>query len=195
MRVADWYFDNISPFPYLALSRFGHLPADLMVRPVPIVFAATLKHHGHKGPAEIEAKRVQTFRMAAWTAAQRGLPFRKPPVHPFNPIALARLTIVAGSTLDAVRVAAAHVWGEGNAGDTPDSLSALAVKLGVTDGEAEVADQGVKDALRANTDAAIARGVYGVPTFDIGGELFWGDDALPMMLDWLDDPALFEGMA
>ncbi len=191
MRTIDWYFDNISPFPYIALSRFQHLPSDITVRPVPIVFAALLKHHGHKGPAEIEEKRVQTFRMAAWIAAQRGRPFAMPPVHPFNPIALARLTIAAGATVDTVRIAATHIWGEGNAGETPDSLSRLAEKLGVEDWEAKVADQSIKDALRANTDAAIARGIYGVPTFDVGGELFWGDDALPMMLDYLENPALF----
>ena len=75
MRQADWYFDYISPFPWIALSRFGQLPDDLEIRPVPVVFAGLLKHWGHKGPAEIEAKRIQTFRMAHWTAAQRDLPF------------------------------------------------------------------------------------------------------------------------
>ena len=191
MRQADWYFDYVSPFPWIALSRFHHLPTDLEVRPVPVVFAALLKHWGHKGPAQIEEKRIQTFRMAQWTAAQRGLPFRKPPVHPFNPLALSRLTIALGSDLGTVKTIAGHVWGEGNAGDTPDSLAALAAKLDVPDWEARIAEQSVKDTLRANTDAAIARGVYGVPTFDVGGELFWGDDALPMMLDFLDNPRLF----
>ncbi len=193
MRHADWYIDLVSPFPYLALARFDRLPDDLTVRPVPIVLAALLRHWGHKGPAEIEAKGVQTFRMARRTAAGRGLPFRMPPRHPFSPIALGRLIIAAGGGLDAVRIAAAHVWAEGNAGDEAESLAALAERLDLPDWEARIADQGVKDALRANTDAAIARGIYGVPTFDTGGELFWGDDAMPMMTDFLADPALFDG--
>ncbi len=50
MRHADWYFDYISPFPWIALSRFGELPEDFEVRPVPVVFAGLLKHWGHKGP-------------------------------------------------------------------------------------------------------------------------------------------------
>jgi hypothetical protein len=50
----------------------------------------------------------------------------------------------------------------------------------------------VKDILRANTEAALARGVYGVPTFAIDDELFWGDDVTDMFLDYLADPALFE---
>lgn len=192
MRQADWYFDYISPFPWIALSCFGQLPDDLEVRPVPVVFAGLLKHWGHKGPAEIEAKRVQTFRMARWTAARRELPFRIPPTHPFNPLALSRLTISLGSDLATVRTIAEHVWGEGNAGDTPESLTALAEKLGVTDWAARVADPAIKAQLHANTDVAIARGIYGVPTFDIGGELFWGDDALPLMLDFLENPNLFD---
>ena len=194
MRQADWYIDYVSPYPWIALSRFDRLPADVAVRPVPVVFSALLRHWGHKGPAEIEQKRLHAFRMAHWTAAGRGLAFRMPPVHPFRSLALLRLTIALGGGLDVVRTIAGHVWGEGNAGDTPESLAALAGKLDAPDWQARIEDQRVKDALRANTDAAIARGVYGVPTFDIGGELFWGDDALPMMLDFLDDPALFERM-
>ena len=131
--------------------------------------------------------------MARWTAAQRGLPFTIPPVHPFSSIALSRLTIALGGDLETVRMIAGHVWGEGNAGDTPDSLAALADKLGVPDWQARISDQAVKDQLRTNTDAAIARGVYGVPTMDVAGELFWGDDTLPLMLDFLGNPALFDG--
>lgn len=194
MRHADWYFDYISPFPYIAMARFDRLPDDLVIRPVPIVFTATLRHWGHKGPAEIEQKRIQTFRMAHWTAAQRGLPFCKPPVHPFSSIALSRLTIAMGGDLDTVRTIAGHVWGEGKAGDTADSLAALAEKLDFPDWQSRIAEPKVKQALRDNTDAAIARGVYGVPTFDVGGALFWGDDALPMMLDFLDNPGLFDGI-
>lgn len=49
-----------------------------------------------------------------------------------------------------------------------------------------------KDRLRAHTDAAVARGVWGVPTLEIGGELFWGADSFPMALDYLADPDLFK---
>ncbi len=54
-----------------------------------------------------------------------------------------------------------------------------------------VRSDAVKDRLRRNTDEAIARGVFGVPTFVIAGELFWGQDVTGMMLDYLDDPELF----
>ena len=43
-RRADWYFDFISPYPYLQLARFDELPADLQVRPAPVLFAGLLGH-------------------------------------------------------------------------------------------------------------------------------------------------------
>ena len=43
---------------------------------------------------------------------------------------------------------------------------------------AATSDQAIKDELRANTDRALADGVFGVPTVVAGGEVFWGDDRL-----------------
>ena len=57
--------------------------------------------------------------------------------------------------------------------------------------ETRITDQAVKDTLRANTDQAIKRSVFGVPTFVIGPELFWGDDVMDMMIKYLNDPDLF----
>jgi 2-hydroxychromene-2-carboxylate isomerase len=51
----------------------------------------------------------------------------------------------------------------------------------------------VKDQLKAHTDAAIAFGVFGVPTFEVDGHLFWGLDALPMLRAYLDGDAWFDG--
>ena len=92
LREADWYFDYLSPYPYLQMWRFKELPDDLVVRPRPVVFAALLNHWGHKGPAEIPAKRRQTSFYTRWLAQQRGLDFTGPPRHPFNPLPLLRLT-------------------------------------------------------------------------------------------------------
>jgi len=50
----------------------------------------------------------------------------------------------------------------------------------------------VKGRLRANTDAALAVGVFGVPTLRVGHELFWGNDASDMVEDWLADPLRFD---
>ena len=190
--TADWYFDYISPYPYLQLARFDELPSDLIINPKPVLFAALLNHWGQLGPAEIPAKARQTFYYTRWLAEQRGLAFEGPPRHPFNPLALLRLTHSLGSSLTIVRTVYDHVWGRGHDGMSPESLDKLAEILGVSDLQERLSDSANKEAIKTNTDEAITRGVYGVPTFAVGEHLFWGDDVTPMFVDFLQDPNLFE---
>lgn len=191
-READWYFDYISPYPYLQMSHFNELPGDLVVKPRPVLFAALLNHWEHKGPAEIPRKKRQTYFYTRWLAEQRGLDFVGPPRHPFNPLALLRLTVAAGSTQDAVRTVYAHVWGRGGDAEEEASVQAIATKLGIANVSQVLADPSIKDAVRANTDEAISRGVFGVPTFWYADELFWGDDATPLFAAFLDDGDMFK---
>ncbi len=187
-RRADWYFDFISPYPYLQLARFDALPADLEVRARPVLFAGLLGHWGSLGPAEIPAKRRQTYRYCHWLAARRGIPFKTPPSHPFQPLPLLRLAVALDGDLDAVRAIYAYVWGEGRDAQDMDGLRGLAAALGVRDPDARIADPAVKQRLRENTDRAIEQGVFGVPSFVVDGEVFWGDDATGMLIDYLADP-------
>ena len=192
MTKAKWYFDFISPFAYLQLARFPKLPADLEITPVPVVFSALLKHWGQLGPAEIPPKRRFVYRFFQWNADQLGIPFAMPPRHPYNPLPPLRLCLAAGGQINHVTAVFDAIYGKGIQPDTPEGIQAIAAALGISDPEAAMADGGVKDALRANTETAIADGVFGVPSFVVGGEVFWGGDATEMMLNYLDNPALFE---
>jgi 2-hydroxychromene-2-carboxylate isomerase len=187
-----WYFDLISPYVYLQLPDLDRLPAGIRVRPVPVLLAALLNHWGTKGPAEVPAKRIHTYRQCAWLARSRNLAFRMPPRHPFNPLAALRLLCALGPTLEQARMTSRFVFERGGDPSTPEGLQGLGKELGVAEPEALAADPSAKDSLRSNTDEALARGVWGVPTFLIGGELFWGADTFPMMLDYLTDPGIFE---
>ena len=188
---ADWYFDFISPFSYLQFVRIQALRERIDITPIPIVFGAVLKHHGQLGPAEIRGKREFTYRFVQWSAERANVAFRFPPAHPFSPIAALRLAIAAGTSWEAIGAIFEHIWKHGRAGDDIASLADVARALGVDDAAAAVAREDVKAALRANTESAIAAGVFGVPTLRIGGELFWGHDATPMIEDWLADPERF----
>ena len=190
---ADWYFDFISPFSYLQLGRIHELRKRIEITPIPIVFGAVLKHHGQLGPAEIRGKREFTYRFVQWKAEHENIAFRFPPAHPFNPIAALRLVIAAGTRWDAIDAIFDHIWKHGRAGDDIDALADVARATGVEDPAAAVAHEDVKAALRTNTESAVAAGVFGVPTLRIGGELFWGDDATPMIEDWLAKPQRFAG--
>ncbi|GAB3625322.1 2-hydroxychromene-2-carboxylate isomerase [Pandoraea terrae] len=186
--LADWYFDFASPFSYLQLERFGELPADLTVTLHPVVLGALLSHWQTRGPAEIPGKRTLTYRMAQFRAEQAGIPFRMPPVHPFHPIRILRLAVALGATFDVVQTIFRFIWREGRDVVSPDGWRDLCTRLGAEDADARVEDPAVKQALRANTEAAIAAGVFGVPTFVRQGELFWGDDATALFVHCLKHP-------
>ena len=101
-----------------------------------------------------------------------------------------RLCIAGGCTVAVVDAVFDWIWAQGRAGDSSEALQPLLHRLGI-DAEA-VADLAVKNALRANTDAALAAGVFGVPTLQVGDARFWGNDAHAFALAVLDDAALLD---
>jgi 2-hydroxychromene-2-carboxylate isomerase len=182
---ADWYFDFVSPFSYLQCEQLPTLERSIRIRYRPVLFAALLAAHGHKGPAEIPSKRRFTYRFVVWQAAKLGIPLKFPAAHPFNPLALLRLAIAADCEPSAVRSIFRFVWRDGRLGDLPIEWAELISKLDIPDAATRIASSEVKDALRKSTDDAIARGVFGVPTLAIGDELFWGVDATAMAADYV----------
>jgi 2-hydroxychromene-2-carboxylate isomerase len=197
MKRIGFYFDVISPFAYLA---FEHLPQALEgcsyeVQYRPVLFAGLLGHWGQKGPAEIEPKRQWTFRHIAWLSHTLGIPMDTPASHPFNPLPLLRLALACAQPGDRpnrriVEALMRHVWRGGAEATDPQRLRALAERL------APVRDPGgddVKKELRSLSDEALQRGVFGVPTLEVDGRLFWGIDALPMVRAALQGDPWFGG--
>jgi 2-hydroxychromene-2-carboxylate isomerase len=190
--TAVWYFDFISPFAWLQWSKIKALAQTQPVTLRPILFAGLLERHGQKGPAEIPGKREFTYRHVLWRARQIGRPLRFPPAHPFNPLTALRLCIAAGSSVATTDAIFDWIWGQGNAGDSIEALAPVAHQLGIADPVNAIADAAVKAQLRANFDAAVADGVFGVPTLSLDGQLFWGDDAHDFALAYLHDPSLWD---
>jgi len=187
VRAIRWYFDFVSPYSYIAFKRLHELPRDVRVELRPVLFGALLNHFGQKGPAEVPAKRLWTYRWCIWWARSLGIPFRFPASHPFNPLHHLRLAIAAGSSPEAVGRIFDAIWTTGAEAADPVAFRALVQELGVDD--ARLGTPEVKDALRKNSDEAAARGVFGVPTYEVDGELFWGADAIGFVNAFLADPA------
>jgi len=185
MASAEWYFDFVSPFAYLQCEQLAALERSIRIHYRPVLFAALLKAHGHKGPAEIAAKRRFTYRFVVWQAQKLGVALRFPAAPPFNPLPLLRLAIAADCHPDAVRRIFRFVWRDGRLGDLPIEWAELMNDLDVPDAQARIDSAEVKDTLRRNTDEALSRGVFGVPTLSIGEELFWGADATAMAADYI----------
>jgi 2-hydroxychromene-2-carboxylate isomerase len=188
MRRATWYFDFISPFAWIALNRLKELPSDVTIDYRPVLFAGILQHWGQKGPAEMETKRRYTYRWVHWWAGQLGVPLRFPAAHPFNPLHHLRLAIACGCTPEAIRTIYESVWTTGEDAADQHRFAALCTRLGVKPDALGAPE--VKDTLRKNTEDAIRRGVFGVPTLEIDGELFWGADGMAFALAFLRDPAV-----
>ena len=191
MPAADWYFDFLSPFSYLQLAQFDRLPPDLEVTYRPVLFAGLLAHWEHKGPAEIPAKRVQTYRWCHWYAARHGIPFRMPPAHPFNPLRPLRLAVARNAEPALIRAVFDAIWAEGRDPSDDEEWRSMTGRLGIADADEMIAAPQVKEALRRGTEEAAERGVFGIPTFAVGDEIFWGLDTTDLVLDYLSDPALF----
>lgn len=195
MKQITCWLDFISPYAYLA---FEKLPGALQglsysMDYKPVLFAGLLKHHGQLGPAEIAGKRDWTYRQVLWLAHSLGVPLQMPAAHPFNPLSLLRLALACGDASGNVNryvceAVFRHVWLGGADAADPARLQALAAHLQPAQ---DPAGDSVKALLKANTDEAIAHGLFGVPTFSVDGKLFWGLDALPMLRAYLGGDAWF----
>ncbi len=85
-----------------------------------------------------------------------------------------------------------HVWQGGADANDAARLASLTQELAP---RTTVADEKVKQALKESTDAALAAGVFGVPTIEVDGRLFWGLDSLEMLSAFLRGDPWFDGPA
>ena len=198
MKRITFYLDFISPYAWLAFERLPEALDGLSysVQYRPVLLGALLQQQGNPGPAGIPPKRDWTYRHVSWLGHSLGIPLQMPARHPFNPLPLLRQALacsvdgrinrfVAGTVLR-------HVWVGGHDALDPARLDALAQALGPQlKSDMEPQGAAVKAMLRANTDAAAARGVFGVPAFGVDDKLFWGFDALPMLRAWIEGDAWF----
>ncbi|HWN68017.1 MAG TPA: 2-hydroxychromene-2-carboxylate isomerase [Haliangium sp.] len=195
--TVDFYFDFVSPYSYFAWlhSRQRIAGAGVRVVPRPVLLFALLRNGGMLGPAEVPLKRAYLLRDCLRYAGRHGIPFTLPDPHPFRSVTALRLALpeVAGEDQERVIDALYHAgWVEGrNLGDAGE-LERILDRAGLEGARLLAATEApaVKDALRRQTDEAIARGLFGVPSFYVNGELFWGHDRVADLCEYLagDDP-------
>jgi 2-hydroxychromene-2-carboxylate isomerase len=188
MQRVTWYFDFISPYSYFGLHRLDRLPPGTQIEYQPVLFAGLLSHWGQKGPVEIPTKRLWTYRACVWWAKQNNVPFRMPATHPFNPLSFLRLAIAAGNSREAIQAIFKALWMTGADPADPRVIAELAKSLNVS--PERIADADIKSSLRAATEQALERGVFGVPTFYINEQLFWGSDATDFAAAYLVNPGI-----
>lgn len=181
-----FYFDYVSPNAYLAWTQLPGV-ADrhgFAIEPVPVLFAGLLEAYGQLGPAEVPAKLRWMFKNNLRKATLLGVAINPPAFHPFNPLLALRVSSLPlesperwsliGSLFRAVWVRGLHVSDAAVVAELADQIGLEGAAL-----VSEAQHSTCKARLREQTDDAIARGVFGVPTMGVGNELFWGYDDFP----------------
>ncbi|NUP14085.1 MAG: 2-hydroxychromene-2-carboxylate isomerase [Polyangiaceae bacterium] len=179
-----FYFDFISPYAYLAWTQIHETCRrhGRGVEAIPILFAALLDANKTKGPAEIPSKRIYVFKDTLRHAHALGVDFKPPPTHPFNPLLglrIASIEMGADEQKRAIDALYRATWAGGPGITDPEAVATVLNDAGL-DGASLVAQAGsqaIKDRVKLQTQAALERGVFGVPTMIVDGELFWGLDA------------------
>jgi 2-hydroxychromene-2-carboxylate isomerase len=180
-----FFFDYISHNAYLAWCKAPELAArhGLSLEPVAVLFAGLLSHYKQVGPAEVPAKARWMLWNVLRKAQRHGIPIAPPASHPFNP--LVPLRVSCADLAPPQRVALVDrlfraTWAEGRAVSERAVVRDLVAECDLPADALLAAAQSepVKERLRQQTEAAIAAGVFGVPTLLARGELFWGFDDL-----------------
>jgi 2-hydroxychromene-2-carboxylate isomerase len=191
MPTMEVWIEYASTYSYLTVTRIGALAAARGVvlewRPFALGAVRAEQQLGFPFPAE-SPKTAYMWLDLERRARQLGLPYRRPETYPVNSMLTARMALVAAREgwcqAFSERVFRLH-WVEGRLIGSDDNIRSALQALG-RDAEAELAraqSPENKDALKAQTLAALQRGIFGAPSFVVDGELFWGDDRLEMALE------------
>ena len=194
-KTVEFLFDFVSPTSYLAYMVLPKIVdrADAMVTWTPIFLGGIMQSTGNRPPGTVENKgRWMQADMARWLA-HYGIPFNRNSHFPFNSLVALRGAVaymddpVIRPYCDAMFRAA---WVEDRNLAERAETDAVVDSLGIDPDSfhERIANQAVKDKLKDNTDGAVARGVFGAPSFFVGGNLHFGQDRMWMVAEDLGIP-------
>ena len=185
MRTIEFFFDYGSPASYLAYTQMPAIAqrtgATIIYRPM--LLGGVFKATGNRLPVEIAAKGVWMMADLQRYARRYGVPYVRNPHFPINTLNLMRGAIAAENAGRLVPYSDAiyrAIWADQRNMEDPIVIAGVLREAGFDPAAmmAAIGTAEVKDRLRANTEEAVARGVFGAPTCFVGTELFFGQDRL-----------------
>ena len=191
----EFFFDYVSTATYIAyqigLPRIRAAGAKIVWKPM--LLGAVFEATGNSSPISVPAKGKWMFDDLSRTVAKHDIPFTMNPAFPINTVTALRGAFAAeelgaetyGAYNDAMFAA---MWQQARDISKPEILMEVLHAAGLPADKiaARVQEQAIKDKLRATTDDAIARGVFGAPTFFVNGEMHWGSDRVDQVIEALD---------
>ena len=193
-KTVDFYFDFGSPAAWLAHTQLPRLVADTGATVVmrPMLLGGVFQSTGNRPPISVPLKGSYLFTDLSRFARRYGVPLVMNPAFPINTITLMRLDVgleLAGDPrlADYRDAMFRAIWVEQHNMNDPATVGTVLAAAGFDPVKmlAIAADPVVKDALRARTQAAVDRGIFGAPPFFVGAEMFWGQDRLDFVRDAL----------
>lgn len=187
--TVEFHFDFGSPNAYLSHRVIPGIEARTGVafRYVPVLLGGVFKLTNNQPPMVqfkgIKNKQEYQRREMARFIAKHRIPFQMNPHFPVNTVQIMRGAVAAGmdgQLAPYVEAVFHHMWESPKKMDDADVIRAALTASGLDAARilARIQDQDVKDALLANTEASVARGNFGSPTFFVGDEMFFGKDRL-----------------
>ncbi len=197
-KQVEFYFDFGSPTTYLAYTQLPRIATERKAEIVwrPFLLGGVFKAINSASPVTIPAKGRWMFDdMKRW-AKRYGVPFEMNPGFPVNTLPLMRgaagLQMKRPQDFERyVKAMFDAMWVKPKNLNEPAEVGAALKAAGFDPKELLelTGQQDVKDRLKANTDEAVARGVFGAPTFFVGKDMFWGQDRLEFVAEALDAAA------
>ena len=189
-KSVEFYFDYGSPAAHLAFFELRRIArnagAEIVWRP--ILLGAVFKTINSHSPIDIAPKGKWMMWDLANYAARYGVPFVSNPYFIFSTLPLMRGALVAERRGELERYSEAvflAIWRDARDMSNPAVIADALTEAGFAAPAylAGIQEPAIKDALKARTDDAIARGVFGTPTYFVGDRMWWGQDRL----DWVKD--------
>ena len=193
-KTVEFLFDVGSPTAYLAWTQLPQICAETGATLVstPMLLGGVFQATGNTSPAAVPAKGSYMTADLARFAKRYGVPFAHNPYFPINTLLLMRGAVGVQLRLPErfdiyLKAVFSALWVEQKNLNDPAVLMAMLAAAGFEPAamRALVAEPAVKDALRANTEGAVARGVFGAPTLFVGETMFFGQDRLDFVREAL----------
>jgi 2-hydroxychromene-2-carboxylate isomerase len=194
MKSVDFYFDFGSPAAYLAYTQLPKLAAETGAGVVmkPMLLGGVFQASGNRAPISVPLKGSYLFKDLARYARRYGVPLNMNPHFPINTLTLMRADVGLGMRGDKrigdYRDAMFRaIWVDQQNMNDPATTGAVLTRAGFDPALllALASEPEVKERLKADTQAAVERGIFGAPTFFVGNEMFWGQDRLDFVREAL----------
>jgi 2-hydroxychromene-2-carboxylate isomerase len=193
-KKIEFFYDYVSIYSYLANSQLGEFSdSEWVYRPM--FLGGVMQATGNRPPATVKPKGRYLLEDVDRWVSRYAIVFNMNPVFPQNTINALRVAIVSqhrGEFQVMHKALFDAMWADRQDLSDKDTLASVIERAGLSAAQYmdEIGQQEIKDELKANTEEAVQRGVFGAPTFFVGEQMFFGNDRFDFIAEAIADQAV-----